>query len=135
MKKDIEIKKVEGIGIAILPQEGGTVEDMLWDVYLLNLKQVAIEGVIVNSKGYGHRQEELVETGTFRYLVKELPAFSAVLLEPIQSDLFDLAHEFFIIFKEDDYMYDKKYVFVPGSIDLRNFTTIPILDRPGVMIK
>ena len=135
MKKDIEIKKVEDIAIAILPQEGGTVDDMLWDVYLLNLKQVPIEGIIINSKGYGQREEEMVETGTFRYLVQELPAYSAVLLEPIQSALFDLAHEFFLIFKQEDYMYDKKYVFVPGSIDLRNFTTVPILDRPGVMIK
>jgi len=32
-------------------------------------------------------------------------------------------------------MYDKKYVFVKGSIDEMHFTTIPFLDRKGVMIK
>jgi len=32
-------------------------------------------------------------------------------------------------------MYDKKYVFVKGSIDKMNFTTIPYIEKMGVMIK
>jgi hypothetical protein len=32
-------------------------------------------------------------------------------------------------------MYDKKYVFVKGSISEENFTDIPFIDRKGVMIR
>jgi len=40
-----------------------------------------------------------------------------------------------VSFTFDDYMYDKKYVFVKGSITKDNFTKIPMLDRKGVMIR
>jgi hypothetical protein len=58
-----------------------------------------------------------------------------ILIEPIQTKLFDLTNEYWISFVQNDYMYDKKYVFVRGSISEENFTTIPFINRKGVMIK
>lgn len=135
MIKDIPIKKVEDIAIAILPKEGGSTEDELWDAYIVNMKDKPIKNILINTKGYGYREDEKVETGTFRYFIENAPAFSAVLIEPIQSELFDIAHEFFVTFTFDGYLFDKKYMFVAGSISEMNFTQIPILDRKGVMIK
>jgi len=135
MMKDIPNRKVENIAIAILPPEGGDVNSELWDVYLLNLRADEIKGVMVSTKGYGERNNEKVQTGTFRYFVEHLSGLSAVIVEPIQSELFDIVHEFFVSFSADNHLYDKKYIFVKGSLDEANFTTIPILDRKGVMIK
>jgi hypothetical protein len=56
-------------------------------------------------------------------------------IEPIHTSLFNLAHEFWVSFTSDNYLYDKRYVFVPGSLEESNFTEIPFLGRPGVMIR
>ena len=56
-------------------------------------------------------------------------------IEPIQTELFELTNEYWVSFMYNGHMYDKKYVFVKGSIDEMHFTTIPHLDRKGVMIK
>ena len=32
-------------------------------------------------------------------------------------------------------MYDRKYIFLAGSIDEGNFTTIPLMDARGVLIE
>jgi len=135
MIKDIPNRKVENIAIAILPPLDGGPEEELWEVYLLNLRADAIRGVMVSTKGYGVRNDEKVQTGTFRYFVEHMPAQSAVIMESIQTELFDIVHEFFVSFSADNYLYDKKYIFVQGSIAESNFTNIPILERRGVMIK
>jgi hypothetical protein len=56
-------------------------------------------------------------------------------IEPIQTALFWLNHEYWVSFSFDGQLYDKKYVFVPGSFEQVNFTMIPFLDRKGVMIR
>ncbi len=61
MKKDIPIRKVENIAIAIVPKD----ED-LWDVFLINLKEAPIRNVLVNSKGYGEVDNKKVETTCLR---------------------------------------------------------------------
>jgi hypothetical protein len=32
-------------------------------------------------------------------------------------------------------MFDKKYIFLAGSIEEGNFTTVPLLEKRGVMIQ
>jgi hypothetical protein len=136
MKKDIPEFKVEELAIAILPRlEGGLPEDEMWDVYLLNLKEAAIENVLINSRGYGELDGEQMKTTTLRHFFNEVGPKQAHLIEPIQTKLFDIANEYWVSFSFDGYMYDKRYVFVRGSISEDNFTTVPVLHRLGVMIK
>jgi hypothetical protein len=45
-----------------------------------------------------------------------------------------VANEYWITFYIDGNIYDKKVVFVQGSIDETYFTTIPVLEKRGVMI-
>ena len=52
MKSDIEFKKVEDIAIAIVPKDPELGKNE-WRAHLLNLKNKPIEGVLVNSRGYG----------------------------------------------------------------------------------
>ena len=132
MKKDIQHRKVTDIAIAIVPRSE---EDELWDTFILNLKPEPIKSVLVNSRGYGNFNGEKVETTTLRHFFEEINADTAVQIEPILKDMFRLTNEYWISFSLDNYMFDKKYVFVSGSIDKMNFTQIPIINRQGVMIR
>jgi hypothetical protein len=137
MKKDIPIKKVEGVAIAILPREddNGHIDETLWNVYILNTNESALTGVLINSRGYGEVDGEEKKTSVLRHFFEEIGPLRATLIEPIQSDVFELANEYWVSYKLDGHMYDKKYVFVKGSIDKMNFTNIPYIDKMGVMIK
>ena len=53
----------------------------------------------------------------------------------VQKEVLAIANEYWVSFSFNDYLYDKKYVFVPGSLDEMNFTEIPFLNRKGVMIR
>ncbi|MCH2021906.1 MAG: hypothetical protein MK207_05445 [Saprospiraceae bacterium] len=132
MKKDIPIKKVKDIAIAVVPNEQ---DENFWDVYLLNLKKADIKNVIISSRGYGEINGKKVETTQLRYFYEIIGAEMAVKIEPLDSKLFQLANEYWISFQYEDFMYDKKYVFVKGSFMEDNFTTIPIVKKKGIMIK
>lgn len=134
MKKDIPIRKVEGVALAIVPRNENLAEG-LWDTYIVNLKNQPLKSVLVSSKGYGEAQGESLKTTTLRHFFEEIDAEAAVKVEPIQSKLFHLTHEYWISFVQEDYMFDKKFIFVKGSIDEAHFTTIPLINKRGVMIK
>lgn len=136
MKKDIPQYKVADLAVAIVPRiDNGIPDKELWDVFILNMKDDPIENVLINSRGYGEVEGETMRTTILRHFFNEIGPQSATLLEPIHTRLFDIANEFWISFSYDGYMYDKKYVFVRGSISEDNFTQIPLLDKKGVMIK
>jgi hypothetical protein len=135
MKKDILIRKVEDLAIAVAPREAHEEDaDLFWDVYLINLKDESIRSVLLNSRGYGEINGEPRQTATFRHFWEEIGPLDIVKVEPLQVDVFALANEFWVSFSHDNYLYDRKYIFVPGSLDEMNFTDIPFLDRRGVMI-
>ena len=133
MKKDIKDLKVEDVAIAIVPREVG--EKELWDSYFINLKEEQIRNVLINTKGYGELNGEKIKTTVLRHFFDEVGPLSIVPIEPIKADLFEIANEYWVSFTHQDYMYDKKYVFVKGSISEHNFTTIPFINRKGVMIR
>ena len=137
MKKDIPQYKVEDLAIAIVPRfdDSDVLEEELWDVFVINMKQDSIQNVLINSRGYGELNGEQMRTTILRHYFDEIEAASVCLIEPIQSKLFDIANEYWVSFSYSGYMYDKRYVFVRGSITEDNFTSIPLLDRKGVMIR
>ncbi len=136
MIKDIQDRKVEDVAIAMAPRPGGQEgQEELWDCYLINLKEEPIHNVLVNSKGYGEVGGEKMATTVLRHFFEQIGPLEVVKIEPIQAKLFSLTNEYWISFTHDDYMYDKKYVFVKGSIEKSNFTTIPFINQQGVMIR
>lgn len=136
MKEDIEIRKVEDLAIAIVPREPGEdgFEDF-WDAYLINLKDEPIRSVLVNATGYGEVNGELLRTSSLRYFWETIEPLGLEKIEPIQKTLFSMANEYWVSFSAEDYLFDKKYVFVQGSLEESNFTDIPFLARRGVMIR
>jgi hypothetical protein len=131
MKEDILIPKVEEMAIAIVPSE----DPEIWDVFLINLKKEPITFVLVNSTGYGEVNGETLKTTTLRYFFETIGPETAVKVEPIESKLFALANEYWVSFVHNQLMYDKKYIFVSDSITTDNLTTVPYLQKKGVMIR
>ncbi|MCB0662645.1 MAG: hypothetical protein KDC24_07890 [Saprospiraceae bacterium] len=135
MKKDIPFHKVEDLALAIAPKEQVADEGDLWDVFLLNFKEEPIKDVLIHSRGYGEIEGEDRKTSQFRFYFEKIAGQSATTVEQIQPDVFGMTNEYWISFVHDGYMYDKKYVFVKGSIDPQHFTTVPLINKKGVMIK
>lgn len=133
MMKDIPNLRVKDLAIAIVPRQDD--DETLWDVFIINFKEQPIGSVFVNSRGYGELEGEQIRTTTLRHFFEHIKANEMEQIEPIQTELFELTNEYWVSFMYDGHMYDKKYVFVKGSIDQMNFTTIPFLQRKGVMIK
>ncbi len=134
MLKDIPKLIVENIIVAIVP-ETDEIGEEIWNVYLVNLYDSKIEGVLVSSKGYGHRNSEEVKTSTLRHFIGIVEPKDYAKIELIIKDVFGLSNEYWISFYLGKDMYDKKYVFLPESITEDNFTLIPILNKKGVMIR
>lgn len=132
MKKDIPQYKVEDLAIAIVPSE----EDQdMWETYAINLKDEPISNVLIKSSGYGEINGEQFKTSVLRHFFELIGPLQVVKIEPIQTKVFNLTNEYWVSFNYKDYMYDKKYIFVKGSIHESHFTRIPFLDKQGVMIR
>lgn len=133
MKKDIEFPKVKDVGMAIV-LERGTGDEQEWYAYLVNRSGEELETVIINSRGYGEKDGAPVKTATLRKLIERVPARSAVRVEPVMEELFDIANEFWLSYRQSGKVYDRKYVFVEGSVRDRNMTAIPFTGKMGVLI-
>ena len=131
MKKDIPQHKVEDLAIAVVPGD----DDQIWDVYVINLRDEPIQSVFINSKGYGELNGEEIKTSVLRHFFEQIGPLQIEKIEPIQTAVFDLTNEYWVSFRYAGYLYDKKYVFVKGSISDINFTTIPFINKKGVMIR
>ncbi len=134
MKGDIPVRKVEDLAIALVPRNDD-IHDDLWDVYIINLKDQPIKCVLVNSKGYGEIDGNSKRTTTFRHYYEEISAHTAEPVEAVIKKVFQLTNEFWVSFSFDNYLFDKKYVFVRGIQDESLFTDIPVIGRRGIMIK
>jgi len=134
MLKDIPKLVVENIIVAVVPEEN-ELGEQIWSVYLVNLYDQKIEGVLVSSKGYGNRNGEEVKTSTLRHFIGAIESNDYAKIELIIKDVFGLSNEYWISFYLGKDMYDKKYVFLPESITEENLTNIPVLNKRGVMIR
>lgn len=133
MKAEDLIHRAEDIAVAVVPE---LVEDQNgWMVYLVNLKNATIENVLVSSKGYGEIDNRNLRTSELRHYIEKLEAHKFSKIEPIIEDVFGLANEYWVSFYVDKTIYDKKFVFLPESINENNFVTIPFLNKKGVMIR
>ncbi|MEY4111114.1 MAG: hypothetical protein RLZZ46_1469 [Bacteroidota bacterium] len=134
MKKDIPIYEVSDIAVAVVRElnESGV---NVWNVYLINMKEEAIEGVLVTSTGYGEINNEKVKTSTLRHFLDVVEPHSFCKIEPIMEDVFGVNNEYWVSFYLNKIMYDKKYVFLAESINETNFTQVPEINKKGVLIK
>ena len=91
--------------------------------------------MLVSSTGYGEINGERRASSTLRHFLDVVKAKSFSKIEPLMPDVFGLTNEFWISFYHNKNVYDKKYIFLPETINEANFIKIPLLNKNGVMIK
>lgn len=133
MLKDIPENKVTEVGMAVVPETGEGGEDV-WNVYVVNMKNVPIETVLVSSKGYGHYEGKDVKTTTLRHGLNDIAPKSFALVEPIIKSVFGLNNEYWLSFYIGREVYDRRFLFLPESIKKEHLVNVPIMNKLGVLI-
>lgn len=134
MRKDIHTPKVEGVAMAIVREPDAEGEEG-WYVYLINQRDVALENVLVSSRGYGELEGETRRTSEMRHFLDRLGPKSWARIERIVEDVFGLNNQYWLSFYIGREIHDKKYIFLPDSIQEEHFTDLPLMERRGVMIE
>lgn len=134
MKADLPENIVEDVAIAVaLMSETPEVKN--WNVYLVNFKNESITNVLITSKGYGEKDGKQVKTSLLRHFIGDLNEKSFAAVEAIDPQVFGLTNEYWLSYYIGKDIFDKKFIFLPESIIDSNLIHIPILNKPGVMIK
>lgn len=138
MKKDIEKPTVEGVTLAI--KLDTSKEEPHWTVHLINSNDFELQNVMVASKGYGKQNGEEQLTSTLRHFFDQVGARSVQQVEVITSEVFHLFNEYWVSYYVDARLpdgqgkvFDKKFTFVPDSIQEENLMFIPELNAKGVL--
>ncbi|PTS91530.1 hypothetical protein DBR11_28815 [Pedobacter sp. HMWF019] len=134
MKKDLPENIVEDVAMAVVLM-GETPETENWTVYFINLKKELITNVLISSKGYGEKDGVMVRTSTLRHFLGDLEPMTYAGVEAIDTAVFGLTNEYWLSYYVDGTIYDKKFIFLPESIVDDNLIKIPLINKPGVMIK
>jgi len=134
MIKDLPENNVKDIAVAVA-LESENIQDKIWYVYLINLKNEPIENVLITSKGYGEKNGEQVKTSTLRHMFPKVEPGTFVVIEPIDEQTFGLNNEYWLSYYIGKDIYDKKFIFLPESIVDMNLIKLPVVNKPGVMIK
>lgn len=134
MLKDIDPPKVEDVALAI-SEETNELNETHYFAYLINFKDEPLENILIRSNGYGEHDGKKYETTELRRFFPKLEAKSAMKIEPILEEAFKLNNQYWVSFYIGKVLYDKKYVFVPGSVAEANFIELPYIEEQGVLIK
>lgn len=131
MKKDIDFHPVTGVKLAIAKEEVNG--DANWAVYIINHNLIALDTVMITSKGYGLIDGEERKTSVLRHMIEQLGPESVAKIEPIDPALFALNNEYWVSYYILDQIFDKKFIFTSGSMDPGNLTYIEALGLKGVL--
>jgi hypothetical protein len=136
MREELKGPKVENVAVAVV-QEIGEGNEFIYNTYLLNLRDDIMEGIIITSTGFGVNVEtgEKVRTSTLRHCIELMLPNEAAKIEPIMEEVFGLTNEYWVSFWVNDQMFDKKFIFLPETIQEKNMKLIPVLGVKGVIIK
>lgn len=135
MKPELKGPKVEHIFLAIVQEEGEN-DALIYNAYLINEKEEALEQLLVSSNGYVtiEKTKEKIKTTTLRKSFGTIEPRSSTKIEPIMEDVLKLNNEYLISFWIGDQLYDKKFIFLAESIKEENFVNVPILNKKGVVV-
>lgn len=135
MREELQGPKVENVAVAVI-QEETEKKEKIYTVFLGNFREDIMEGIIISSKGYGNNvaNGEKVETSMLRHTIEVLLPGEIAKIEPIMEDVFGLANEYWVSFWVHDTMYDKKFVFLPETINEKNIKHIDKMNARGVIL-
>lgn len=134
MKKDINIPDVQGVYIAAVLELNEKKEES-WIVYLINDLEVMIEGVMITSKGHEDLEGKVKRTASMRHRIGNVPFKTAVQVELIDAQVFEIFNEYWVSFFQNGKVMDKKFTFGPHTIDKDFLEKLPVLSQEGILVK
>ncbi|MFT5054276.1 MAG: hypothetical protein ACI97X_001302, partial [Oceanospirillaceae bacterium] len=76
-----------------------------------------------------------VKTSQLRHFLEDIEPMSFAKVEVLVPEVFGLTNQYLLSFYIDQEIYDKKYIFLAESIIDDNLVNIPLINRPGVLIR
>ncbi|MBK8442444.1 MAG: hypothetical protein IPL35_03075 [Sphingobacteriales bacterium] len=133
MIRNVKFFKVEDIALAVVPDNSDDLE--LFSTYILNLKEEDLQNVLIRARGVGEIEGKNLQTATLTVLLENVAGGTFVKIDSFEKEATALSNEYWISFRQNGYMYDKKYVFVAESIVEDNFSDLPLMNCKGVIIR
>jgi hypothetical protein len=130
MRKDIPDLTATECGIALVPADDHE-KTGIWEVYFINLRSAPVEHVLVNAKGDGIVKGSAKSTATIRYYVESMPARSCQMLEAMLPELRSLTNEYWVSFRQNNQLFDKKFIVQANLVDDGPRFFIPLLGKVG----
>lgn len=134
MKKDIDIPEVQGVYIAAVLELNENQEES-WMVYLINDLDMMIEGVMITSKGHEDMESKVLRTASMRHRIGNTPFKTAVKVELIDPQVFEIFNEYWVTFFQDGKVMEKKFTFGPYTIDKEFLEDLPVMGQKGIIVK
>ena len=129
MKKDIEIPVAKDVHVAVVHEWNDEFLSKDWNAYLINNRTDAIEMAIVVSKGFDGEKK----TSTMRHGIGALEPRSFKKIELLQEEVLALNNEFFVTFFAENKLFEKRFLFPKHTISENLLTTIPVIDKDGIL--
>jgi len=129
LKKDIHIPEVKDVYIAVVHEYNETYKVYDWNAYIINDKSVALDLVIIVTKGYS----EAKKTATFRKKIDVLPAKSFAKIEMLLENVLSINNRFNVSFFEDNTLFEKSFEFRENTINEKALQNIPLINIKGVL--
>ena len=133
MKKNILIPEVTDVFMAIVKEYNYDFKCDDWNAYIINHKEVALEMVLIVSKG--DEETTQLKTSVLRKKIEKLPAKSFAKVEYINPAVLRLNNIFEVTFFEGTNMFDKTFTFKKGTVKEGALRMIPLLQKDGVLLK
>jgi hypothetical protein len=131
MLRDIPIREVTEVGLALIPEKDIEVGE-LWVAHIVNLKDHALKNILINVKGGGEVDGSTKKTANVRYSIDEIGPLSSHKIEVLLPEVLTVANQFWISFSLDNYLYDKKFVVPDDAREVMELVGIPVLHCQGL---
>ena len=131
MKEDITFPEVSGVMIAIARKAVN--EQFHWHAYIINTNDYEINNLLIVSKGYSASENPKQNTSILHHSIALLESNCYAVIEPVDPMVFKLFNEFWISYYYNNQMFDKKFVFTPGSIDKNHLAYIEAIELKGIL--
>lgn len=129
MRKDIDMPKVAGIKICVAKSINKLGESE-WGVYLINNNLIALENVMIVSKGYESKGKDARQTSTLRHVIEKVEEQSFAKVESITPDVFSFYNEFWVSYYILNELFDKKFIISPfNEFEIEDITEIALKGR------
>ncbi len=129
MKKDILIPEVKNVHVAVVREYNNDYKVFDWNAYIINDKPVALEMVIIVTKGYSEDKK----TATFRKKIESLPAKSYAKIEMLLEDVLAINNLFNVSFFDGNQLFEKSFEFRKNTINEKALQEIPLMNLKGVL--